>query len=419
MTRRMNNFVLLVTLFLLTITCRYCVANDSENVLIQILQSNPKLFGSVLENAENYKLQILYTQIDRDKNNKPRFTSHSYRLNKSDYFYPASTVKLPAAILALEKLKNLNIPGLTKYTSLKIDSAYSNETSVSTDSTAENNLPSIANYIKKIFLVSDNDAFNRLYEFLGQQYFNETLWKKGFKDVKIIRRLETAMTPEENRITNPFTFYNDGKILYHQPPVQNVTVYKVKMKNVKQGRGYIRGDSLINQPIDFSYSNYISIESLQGILKAVIFPEALPGKQKFNLTEDDYHFLYKYMSMYPRESDYPAYTYASEYYDSYVKFFMFGNTRENIPDGIRIFSKSGEAYGYLIDNAYIVDFNKKIEFLLTAVIQVNENQIYNDDNYEYEEIGIPFLANLGKVIYQFELKQKRKFEPDLSKFRVN
>lgn len=418
MTQWIKNLFLIV-ICILTIICHNGKANDSDNILIQILQSNPKLFGSVLENAENYKLQILYTQIDRDKNNKPRFTSHSYRLNKSDYFYPASTVKLPAAILALEKLKNLNIPGLTKYTSLKIDSAYSNETSVSTDSTAENNLPSIANYIKKIFLVSDNDAFNRLYEFLGQQYFNETLWKKGFKDVKIIRRLETAMTPEENRITNPFTFYNDGKILYHQPPVQNVTVYKVKMKNVKQGRGYIRGDSLINQPIDFSYSNYISIESLQGILKAVIFPEALPGKQTFNLTEDDYHFLYKYMSMYPRESDYPAYTDASEYYDSYVKFFMFGNTRENIPDGIRIFSKSGEAYGYLIDNAYIVDFNKKIEFLLTAVIQVNENQIYNDDNYEYEEIGIPFLANLGKVIYQFEINRKRKFEPDLSKFRVN
>ena len=418
MTQWIKNLFLIV-ICILTIICHNGKANDSDNILIQILQSNPKLFGSVLENAENYKLQILYTQIDRDKNNKPRFTSHSYRLNKSDYFYPASTVKLPAAILALEKLNNLNIPGLTKYTSLKIDSAYSNETSVSTDSTAENNLPSIANYIKKIFLVSDNDAFNRLYEFLGQQYFNETLWKKGFKDVKIIRRLETAMTPEENRITNPFTFYNDGKILYHQPPVQNVTVYKVKMKNVKQGRGYIRGDSLINQPIDFSYSNYISIESLQGILKAVIFPEALPGKQKFNLTEDDYHFLYKYMSMYPKESDYPAYNDTSEYYDSYVKFFMFGNTRENIPDGIRIFSKSGEAYGYLIDNAYIVDFNKKIEFLLTAVIQVNENQIYNDDNYEYEEIGIPFLANLGKVIYQFEINRKRKFEPDLSKFRVN
>jgi hypothetical protein len=353
-------------------------------VLIQILKSNPELFGNILENAEKYKLQILYTQIDRDKNNNPRFTSYSYRLNKTDYFYPASTVKLPAAILALEKLNNLHITGLNKYTSLKIDSAFSHQTGVNTDSTSENNLPSIAHFIKKIFLVSDNDAYNRLYEFLGQQYLNETLQKKGFGDAKIIRRLETAMTPEENRVTNPFTFYNKDSILYQQPLTKSEIFYKVEMKNVQQGIGYIKGDSLINQPIDFSFSNYISIESLQRVLKAVFFPEALPEKQKFNLTEDDYHFLYKYMSMLPRESTYPAYHDTSEYQDNYVKYFMSGDSGKNIPGHIRIFSKSGQAYGYLIDNAYIVDFEKKIEFLLTAVIQVNENQIYNDDTYEYK-----------------------------------
>jgi hypothetical protein len=403
----------------LTASGQYGKANDPGNKLKQILKSNPELFGSILENAEKYKLQILYTQIDRDKDNTPHFTSYSYGLNKTDYFYPASTVKLPAAILALEKLNNLQITGLNKYTSLKIDSAFSHQTSVNTDSTSENNLPSIAHFIKQIFLVSDNDAYNRLYEFLGQQYLNETLWKKGFGDAKIIRRLETAMTPEENRITNPFTFYNQDSIVYQQPLTKNETSYKVEMKNVKQGKGYIKGDSLINQPIDFSFSNYISIESLQGVLKAVIFPEALPEEQKFNLSEEDYHFLYKYMSMLPRESVYPAYQDRSEFYDSYVKFFLFGNSRETIPEHIRIFSKSGQAYGYLIDNAYIVDFKKNIEFLLTAVIQVNENQIYNDDTYEYEEIAIPFLANLGKVLYQFEITREKKFKPDLSKFKVN
>jgi hypothetical protein len=413
------HFVLFVLLILLTAFNWYGKANDPDNVLIQLLKSNPELFGNILENAEKYKLQILYTQIDRDKNNNPRFTSYSYRLNKTDYFYPASTVKLPAAILALEKLNNLHITGLNKYTSLKIDSAFSHQTGVNTDSTSENNLPSIAHFIKKIFLVSDNDAYNRLYEFLGQQYLNETLQKKGFGDAKIIRRLETAMTPEENRVTNPFTFYNKDSILYQQPLTKSEIFYKVEMKNVQQGIGYIKGDSLINQPIDFSFSNYISIESLQRVLKAVFFPEALPEKQKFNLTEDDYHFLYKYMSMLPRESTYPAYHDTSEYQDNYVKYFMSGDSGKNIPGHIRIFSKSGQAYGYLIDNAYIVDFEKKIEFLLTAVIQVNENQIYNDDTYEYEEVGIPFLANLGKVIYQFEITRGKKFKPDLSKFKVN
>lgn len=201
------HFILLVFLVLLAAGSQYGKAKEPGDVLMQILESNPELFGSILEKAENYKLQILYTQIDRDKNNFPHFTAYSYRLNNADYFYPASTVKLPAAILPLEKLNNLHIPGLDKYSSLKIDSAFSHQTGVTIDSTSENKLPSIAHFIKKIFLVSDNDAFNRLYEFLGQQYLNETLWKKGFGDVKIIRRLETAMTPEENRVTNPFTFY--------------------------------------------------------------------------------------------------------------------------------------------------------------------------------------------------------------------
>lgn len=75
-----------------------------------------------------------------------------------------------------------------------------------------------------------------------------------------------------------------------------------------------------------------------------------------------------------------------------------------------------QAYGYLIDNAYIADFKNGVEFLLSAVIYVNNNQIFNDDKYEYDEIGFPFLANLGKVIYEYELKRDKKFPSDLSKF---
>lgn len=392
-------------------------ADNRDNFLLRILRSRSDLFATILTNPEKYKVQILYTKVDRDENNQPHFQSYDYRVNKEDYFYPASTVKLPAALLALEKLNNLNIDGLSKYTSLKIDSAHSNQTGVATDSTSENNLPSIAHYIKKIFLVSDNDAYNRIYEFLGQQYLNEALWEKGFSDARIIRRLETDATPEENRVTNPFTFYDGDKRIYEQPLAKNPTIYQLAMRNVKQGKGYMTGDSLVHEPIDFSYSNYISIESLQGILKAVIFPSAVPEKRKFNLTDDDYRFLYKYMSMLPRESTYPVYQDTLAYYDSYVKYFMFGTSRKTIPNNIRIFNKVGQAYGYLIDNAYIVDFDKKVEFFLSAVIQVNENQIYNDDTYEYDEIGFPFMANLGKVIYEYETSRDRNYEPDLSRLR--
>ncbi len=92
--------------------------------LKNLLLSHPELFSHILNHPTHNEVQILYTQIDRDENNKPHFTSYSYRLNANHYFYPASTVKLPTAIFALEKLNELNIRGLDKKTTMKTDSSF-------------------------------------------------------------------------------------------------------------------------------------------------------------------------------------------------------------------------------------------------------------------------------------------------------
>ena len=63
---------------------------------------------------------------------------------------------------------------------------------------------------------------------------------------------------------------------------------------------------------------------------------------------------------------------------------------------IRIYNKVGFAYGTLTDVAYVQDKNSNLEFFITATVLVNENQIFNDNIYEFEELGIPFLAALGR-----------------------
>ena len=108
-----------------------------------------------------------------------------------------------------------------------------------------------------------------------------------------------------------------------------------------------------------------------------------------------------------------------KYYDSYVKFFLFGDNKEPIPDSVRIFNKVGLAYGYVTDNAYVVDFEREVEFLLTAVVLVNENGIFNDGVYEYDEVGLPFLAELGGSSTNTSWSEKRAHRPDLSKWKVN
>lgn len=124
------------------------------------------------------------------------------------------------------------------------------------------------------------------------------------------------------------------------------------------------------------------------------------------------------MSQFPGESIFPGYD-STNYPDAYGKFLLYGSRKEPLPKNIRIFNKEGDAYGELLDIAYIVDLDKNIEFFLSAAINCNTNGIINDDNYAYDTLGFPFMKNLGEVIYNYESKRKKQYQPDLSSFRIN
>jgi Beta-lactamase enzyme family len=392
------------------------IITRTDKLLEEILEAQPHLFDSILRHKEDYKLQIIYTQIDRQANNNPVFKTYYYNYHPDNYFYPASTVKLPIAIMALQKLNELEIPGLDKYSTFITEAGYNKQTPVYNDPSTPDGKPNIAQYIKKILLVSDNDAYNRLYEFLGQEYINEQFQKMGYQHAQITHRLEIAMSEDENRHTNPLYFFDaGGKKIYEQGLQFNQQPYK--KNNAFVGNGYYSGGKLQNQPMDFSKKNKISLEELTQVLKSVLFPAAMPAKQRFNLTAADYRFLQQYLSQYPLETVYPAYD-SVNYWNSYVKFLYYGAEKQPMQKNLRIFNKVGDAYGFLLDVAYVADFEKNIEFMLSAVIYCNSDGILNDDNYDYEHTGFPFMKNLGQVIYNYELKRVRKQIPDLSNFKI-
>jgi hypothetical protein len=184
------------------------------------------------------------------------------------------------------------------------------------------------------------------------------------------------------------------------------------------GSGFYRGGQLISEPFDLSKNNRMSLKTLHNIVPSVMFPEMVSKQQRFDLTKDDHEFLRKYMSMTPLESKFTFYD-RENYWDDYVKFLMYGAEKTPMKEGIRIFNKVGDAYGFLTDAAYIVDFNNNVEFMLSAVIHCNRDGIFNDDKYDYDDVGFPFMKHLGEVIYDHELKRKKGVIPDLSKFRFN
>jgi hypothetical protein len=388
-----------------------------DTFIASLLAKYPQFFDAALKNRDELRIQIIYSQIDRGKKGKIKFTDHSFNLDPDNYFYPASTVKLPVAILALQKLNELKIPGLDKNTTMITGTDGDGQTGVNNDPSSSNGRPGIAHYIKKILLVSDNDAFNRLYEFLGQEYINHSLHKMGYTDVQIIHRLNISLPEDQNRHTNPVEFYDSsGMIVYKKPAEKSKLVYADR--NTKIGKGYYKGDSLINEPFNFSKKNRLSLQDLHNIVRAVMFPEAIPEMQRFNLTGDDYGFLRKYMSMMPPESIFPLYA-PPDYWDTYVKFLLYGAEKNKAEPTIRIFNKPGDAYGFMIDAAYIADYKNKIEFQLSAVIYCNSDGILNDDKYDYAGVGLPFMKNLGRVIYEYELSRQRKKIPDLSLFQYS
>ncbi len=376
-----------------------------------VLKGYPGLLDSLLLHRKDRNVQIIYTEINRASEGTPTLKKHYFNRDDQAYFYPASTVKLPVALLALEKLNELGVKGLDKSTTMITEAGYSGQTPVYNDPNTADGKPSIAQYIKKILLVSDNDAYNRLYEWLGQEYLNASLYKKGYQHAQILHRLDIFLTEDENRHSNPVNFYDNNNNLVHRKPL----LFNQKPHTTRKdflGKGYYSNGKLVSAPMDFSKKNRITLEELNQVLTSVIFPQAVPASQRFNLTEEDRQFVLQYMSQLPSESVYPSYD--NSYHDAYVKFILYGSEKGTLPKNIRIFNKVGDAYGQLTDLAYVVDFKNNIEFMVSATIYCNEDGILNDNKYDYDKTGFPFMKNLGRAIYQYELTRKRNFKPDLS-----
>ena len=379
-----------------------------QDILSHIQDSTTK---AVLAHPEVFRYQIIYTQINRDKNGVPHFKNYTLQVDPDKYFNPASMVKMPLAFLSLEKLHELNKPGINKHSTILFDSSYQRQVSMYIDSSSKNKKTSIAHFIKRAFLISENDPYNRMYQFIGQSDINKKLLQKGYSSTKITRQF-MGYTEDQNRHTNGIRFVNDDNtLLYEQAPQYNTDSFQFGAPILIGNAHWNSNDELIQGPFDFTKHNNISLEDMCKMLQAIIFPASVPSKSRFNISEEDRLFLLQFLSQYPSETNYPKYD-TEHFYDSYVKFFFQDSTRR-MPKNIRVFNKVGWAYGFLTDVSYILDTANNIDYMLSATVYVNSDGVVNDSKYDEETVGYPFLQQIGNAFYQYELKRKRNYQPVL------
>ncbi len=367
-------------LLILPILFSSCIVSKNsveDDPLDLVLKSNNPKIKAVMDNVNEHELQIIYTQIKRASDGTISFKDYQYNVNAKNYFYPASTVKFPIAVLALEKLNSI------APLSDSINFSYKpNGTKIN-----------FKKEISKLFALSDNEASNNLLEFIGFDYLNTKMHYKGLSPFSVSHRLSVANSG--NKQTSTIYLFKGDSLIAELPSVTGRKVDALQLNLIKKGIGYIENDAQVMGAFDFSSKNYYPLITLHNTLKRLLFSNEFELNERFNINDKDREFILSSMYQLPREQGFDS----KEFYDSYCKFLIFGDTKDKIDSSIKIYNKIGQAYGTLTDCAYIIDEKAGVEFMVTATLLVNKNKIFNDGIYEYEEIGIPFLAELGRQLY--------------------
>ena len=397
--------VFCISLFANTLFAQIDYRNVDKRLLDSLL-SNTSNLKAVWLNTDTHRLQIIYTRVLHESKNKIQLENHTYNLSDELYFYPASLVKLPVCVFTLEKLNKLKSHDISLDSKISIEDNHSCQTAVTIDKLSDNFTPTLGNYIQKALVISNNESYNRLYEFVGQEYINNRLSVLGYKKSRIITRFSPCDSTE-NRYTNGFIFYNTkGERVYYQTPAYSKISLTPPLPDMKIGIAHTDEGKTINLPKDFSYMNCLPLQDVHDFLIRLIYPDMFSSS--LLLTSKNREFILKFLSAKPKESLIKKISRYKNYYDFYTNYLYYGSDKNGVENSsLKIYNIVGQSYGFLSDVAYFEDVTNGIDFFLSAVIYTNSSGILGKGGYEYDTIGLPFLRDLGKCIYNYELELRK------------
>lgn len=372
------------------------VADGGHRDLAKLLRADERTAPFVAK-AKEHRVQVLLAE-PRVAADGTITLARSHFGDAERYFYPASSIKLCGAIAALLKLDDSN---RQNGTSLGLDSPWLIEPRFAGDrriEADESNLATgkltVRHALKKLFLVSDNQAYNHCIELLGQDGLNEAMWRAGFSSTRLWHRLSETRTLRENQQTRRTRV---GETWFEAREA-GVALDNSMYRDRQLGVGYFAGGKRVDGPMSFDRKNAIRLADLQDVLVEVVRPEIDTGKRGFpELGVAQRRFLVETLGQFPRESDNPRYD-PKTHPDHACKFILPG-VRKVIPaEHARVYDKLGRAYGFSTENAYVEDERTGRGFFLAIVIYTNPNGLLNDNRYAYEKLADPFLEAVGELV---------------------
>ena len=376
--------ILLLAVFSSLLSC-------NSNPIELVLKSDPYL-KEIIKDKEDYEIQVMLTKINHN-NTKIDFQNYQYQHDENQYFYPASTIKLPIVVLTLKKINELRSKGSDITLKSKI---ILNNVDNYSNFKLQDSITSFQNLIADIFLVSDNSASNILIDFIGYNYFNDEMQNAGFDRTYL------------NHKFNPDPYVNstwqisdlDNNMISSINDNQKIIKADDKTNGLDKGESRYFNGEILDESLNFSEKNRFSITDMHNLIKYIFYPEIFDMANTFNLNVEDYDFIRYWMSRFTYEDIGEKFIGDENFFETYNKFFIHGDEQSVSNEQIRVYNKIGQAYGTSIDNGLIKNYQNNVEFILTSTIYTNKNKVINDNLYEYDDIAEPFLAKLSRAIYK-------------------
>jgi hypothetical protein len=365
--------------------------------LLDAARATAPVLDAALADPASMRLQIAVTEAQADARVPGgwRLRGHGYRLG-AEYVYTASAMKLAVSIGVLAAMAEQRAAGvpLELTTPLRLCPLGDGPCDVTADaSNLDGGTITIGHELRKMHLVSDNQAFGRLLDVVGAGALHARLAGWGLADVRLAFPMDVyvAAPPPTPRVE---LMLPAGPHLI--PERASLVLPPLALPGVRVGVAHVLGGQRRPGPRDMSDRNYASVADLHRLLLGLVVPGA-PGVPVLGLAADLRAFLLQAMTEEPTASRNPRYDDPSLDGARY-RPSVAGVERVRPRSGLHIISKAGRAYGFYTENAWIEDPATGRAFALTATVYADDDGVIGDDRYRYDELARPILAALGEQL---------------------
>lgn len=370
-----------------------------DAALVDSLRSTPG-GAAVVERAAELRAQALVAVVAQDAKGRGILARRGWRVD-AEYAYPANALGLVVAVAALADLEERRAkePRLSMDTPLAFHPLFAGQAVEDRDASHQDGgTITLRHEIRKLFLASDDAAFNRLYEYVGRDALAKRFERAGLSTARVVHRASVSRDEDGERRAPRIDFVlSDTERVTIPERASKLKVVDSRARGVHVGGAYVDGTRRVDAPMSFARWNSISLVELQDALARLVEPALALDGEPWAISGEARSTLLSIAAEYPSASRDPRYPKA-EFPDENARFVLPGLERVAPRATWRVAGSRGRALGFSTENAWIVHLPSGRGAYLAATIHTNADGVVNDGVYEYDTVASAYFAALGEIV---------------------